>query len=87
MGKKGGATDEQYTALLQNALGYALDKLVVSASNAVQQAEILRGIAGKFKAQNIGIESFMENWHGEEWTERLDATVVEDYKVIFKNTF
>jgi hypothetical protein len=79
LGKKGGATDAQYITLLQNAVGYALDKLVIAAPNAVAQAEVLRGIAEKLLAQNIDIESLMTAWKGEELTERLGATVVEDY--------
>lgn len=85
LGKKGGATDEQYWVLLENALGYALDKLIVATPNTVQNEDILRGIAEKIKVQNIDIEGLMKNWHGEEWVKTLDSTVVENYKTILSS--
>ncbi len=77
LGKKGGATDAQYLTLLQNALGYALDKWVIASPNVVQKPEILRGIFEKMKGQNIDIQRFITAWNGEKLTERLGATVVK----------
>lgn len=85
LNKKGGATDAQYITLLQNALGYALDKLVVASPNAVQHAEILRGIAEKMAAQNMGMQQVMNDWQGEALAERLGATVVLAYRTILSN--
>ena len=77
LGKKGGATDAQYLTLLQNALGYALDKLVIKSPNTVQEPDILRGIFQKMAAQKVDIQEFMATWKGEALTERLGATVVQ----------
>ena len=82
LGKKGGATDAQYLTLLQNALGYALDKWVIASPNVVQQPDILRGIFEKMKVQNMGIEAFITAWKSEELAERLGATVVDSYKTL-----
>ena len=40
---------------------------------------------GKLTAQSIDIEAVINNWRGEEWSEILGATAVEEYKAIFLN--
>ncbi len=74
LGKKGGATDAQYISLLQNALGYALDKLVIASPTVVQQPDVLRGIF----QQQFPLWLFSHT----EFTENTEFYVLKRYKIV-----